>query len=107
MPKKKKTKCVVDKYMRRRVRDVVTGLTGTVTGFCHYITGCDQAAVTPPAKEDGTYNGPAWLDISRLQFLDGGKAVVEFPEGSDKSDPKNQAGGPPAGPVESTSTRRG
>ena len=48
-----------------RYRDVVTGFEGTATGFCTYITGCDQVLLTGPAGEDGGVKA-RWYDVDRL-----------------------------------------
>jgi len=47
------------------VTDRITGFRGVVTGLVHYLTGCDQALVQPPAK-DGEYKSSEWFDVQRL-----------------------------------------
>lgn len=50
------------------VTDTITGFRGTVTvtGICHYITGCSQALVAPRAKDDNSFVAPEWIDLQRL-----------------------------------------
>lgn len=50
-----------------KVRDVITGVTGTATGKCDYISGCSQVLVAPRYKEDGTKVDAEWFDIQRLE----------------------------------------
>lgn len=49
------------------VRDIITGQTGTVTGYTTYITGCDQYLIQPGAKPDGTPSESVWRDVARLK----------------------------------------
>lgn len=49
------------------VRDRLTGFSGVVTGLCAYITGCNQALVTPRVVEGGKYPEPHWFDEQRLE----------------------------------------
>lgn len=46
--------------------DRITGFKGVVTGYCEYISGCNQALVVPPVKADGTSVYPGWFDVQRL-----------------------------------------
>ena len=47
-------------------RDAITGFEGHVYGICHYQTGCDQALLLPPVKDDGTKIDGQWFDVDRL-----------------------------------------
>ena len=56
-----------------RVKDTLTGFTGTITGRCDYMTGCRQYSVNPgKVDKDGKVVGSIWLDEGRL-ILTGGK----------------------------------
>lgn len=48
------------------VRYAVTGFRGVVTGRAEYISGCRQYAITPKAKDDGSFVAGEWLDEQRL-----------------------------------------
>lgn len=52
-----------------KVKDIVTGFEGTVTGFVTYISGCNQCLVTPPVSKDGKPGDAIWLDQQRLKVL--------------------------------------
>lgn len=52
-----------------RVRCVVTGFEGVVTGQVQYITGCNQALVIPPIDDKGNVREGLWLDEQRLQIV--------------------------------------
>lgn len=54
----------------RKVKDRITGFTGTVTGFVTYISGCNQALVAPPVGSDGKAPDSWWLDEQRLDYVD-------------------------------------
>ncbi len=50
-----------------KVRETITGFSGTVTGFTTYITGCTQYLVQPAMKESGDFQEPRWWDEDRLE----------------------------------------
>lgn len=54
-----------------KVQDVITGFTGIVTGLCDYITGCNQALVTPGPNEEGQSKNidAKWIDTPRLKRI--------------------------------------
>jgi hypothetical protein len=54
-----------------KVKDKITGFTGTVTGFTTYITGCSQYLVQPPVKKEGDFTEGRWIDEDRLEQQDG------------------------------------
>jgi len=49
------------------VKDKITGFSGTTTGYCTYITGCDQYLVQPSTKPDGSFVDAKWYDVARLE----------------------------------------
>lgn len=62
------------------VRDVITNFTGVVTGIVEYISGCNQALVTPRLKNDGSREEGCWFDLQRL-VVDTTHARVELDNG--------------------------
>ena len=50
------------------VTDKITGFKGLVTGLVSYITGCDQALVTPKGEKPHEYPTGQWIDVQRLDF---------------------------------------
>lgn len=54
-----------------KARDRVTGLEGITTGFASYLYGCNQWAITPPAK-DGDSRATVWFDEGRVEYVDVG-----------------------------------
>ena len=58
-----------------QVRDVITGFSGRVTGYVQYITGCNQALVQPPAKDD-EFKDSHWFDIHRLEQV--GDSIISL-----------------------------
>jgi len=50
----------------KTVKDKITGFTGVVTGTAKYLTGCDQACVTPKADDPSKYPDGVWMDVNRL-----------------------------------------
>jgi len=59
-------------------RDIVTGFTGVVTGIVDYLTGCNQALMTPRVKEDGTSPEARWVDTDRLEVVDAPRVVINI-----------------------------
>lgn len=53
-------------HMGKKVTDRITGFTGIVTGMVAYISGNDQAMVTPPVDKDGKLVDAQWFDLERL-----------------------------------------
>jgi len=47
--------------------DRITGFRGTITGLVAYISGCNQALLTPPVKEDGSLDDARWFDVQRVE----------------------------------------
>ena len=58
------------------VTDKITGFSGIVTGICLYLTGCNQALVTPRMK-DGKVEDAKWIDVQRLDIEAGDKVVLD------------------------------
>lgn len=50
----------------RQYRDRITGFTGKATGFCSYISGCDQVLILPEIDKDGKKQEGHWFDDDRL-----------------------------------------
>jgi len=63
-----------------RVRDRITGFAGVVTGEVTYISGCNQALVTPPVDEKGQLRDAQWFDVQRLERTD--ETVIELENGT-------------------------
>lgn len=59
-----------------KAKDKITGFSGVITGYCIYISGCHQALLIPPVKEDGAFQDGHWFDIQRLEQLD--DSVIEL-----------------------------
>lgn len=55
-----------------RVKDIITGFEGIVTGKCQYITGCDQVLVQPRVKDDGSKAEGGWFDSDRCTVINAG-----------------------------------
>ena len=63
----------------QKVKDVITGFVGMVTGRCEYITGCNQVLVQPEVKEPGKgteFQEPRWFDEDRCEVFDIPKFVL-------------------------------
>lgn len=77
----------MDFTLGQKVRDAVTGLEGTATGFCTYITGCDQYLVQPRCKEGGESVESRWVDVDRLELVEGEPIVLPGAKRSSKPTP--------------------
>ncbi len=60
-----------------KVRDRITGMTGTVTGIVEYITGCNQALVVPQIGADGAFREGVWFDLQRLSVEQKGAVALD------------------------------
>jgi hypothetical protein len=59
-----------------KVKDEITGLSGIVTGYVTYLSGCNQALVVPKAAADGTFKDDQWFDDQRLELDNKFKPIV-------------------------------
>lgn len=73
-----------------KAKDKITGFTGVVTGFCSYISGCNQALLVPPVGKDGRFVEAQWFDEQRLEILNAKAIVLDNSKtpGPDKPAPK-------------------
>lgn len=53
----------------REYKDKITGFKGICTGKVQYISGCDQALLSPAAGKDGSLRGAEWFDVQRLDVV--------------------------------------
>ena len=60
-----------------QVRDVVTGITGIVTGRSQWITGCNSLGISRPLDEKGEVRELHWCDEMRCRSE--GEAIGELP----------------------------
>ena len=47
--------------------DKISGFTGVATGYCQYLSGCNQVLLAPKIKKDGTLPDSQWFDDQRLR----------------------------------------
>lgn len=59
----------VQEMMGLKVREKITGFEGIVTGYCIYISGCNQALVAPATDENGKHVEAMWWDEQRLDVI--------------------------------------
>ena len=73
-----------------KVKDTITGFEGIVTGYVTYLTGCNQALVSPKLAEDGAYKGPHWFDEQRLDRIGSSLTILDNTggPGADLAPPK-------------------
>ena len=76
-----------DTYLGKKVKDKVTGMTGTVVAEYHYLYGCVRCAVQGPVDKDG--KAPDWqtFDKPQLEVLGEGVKVDLNPEVRTKGGP--------------------
>ena len=74
-----KVKETIEKFMGKRIKDIVTGQTGVVTSVTFDLYGCVQCLVTPNVSKENTQINSDWYDISRLEITSK-KPVMRLPE---------------------------
>jgi len=52
-----------------KVKDIVTGFTGVVTGSVYYLTGCNQHLVVAKPKKKNKKAVSVWYDDTRLLLI--------------------------------------
>lgn len=79
------------KYLGYTATDRITGFNGIITGFCAYLTGCNQYLVQPRIDLAGKVEESRWLDEQRLEIDQGIARIVldngKMP-GADKPAPR-------------------
>jgi len=64
----------------QKARDKITGFEGIIVGRVHYLYGCDQLCLSPPAK-DGKINCSEWFDEGRVEVIGPGVTPQEVQAG--------------------------
>ena len=69
--------CVVEYKFGQgvRVKDIISGYEGVVTGMSSWITGCNQYSVSPGLDDKGEFRDNQWLDEDRLRIVDGAETI--------------------------------
>ena len=49
-------------------KDKITGFEGTITGYCQYLTGCDQYLISHKVDKEGKSVEGLWIDVNRLNI---------------------------------------
>ena len=62
------------------VKDIVTGITGTVMAHTQWLTGCDTVVVEPKVGPDGKKQDNLALDLNRIEYVSEGVRKKFFPE---------------------------
>lgn len=62
------------------VKETVTGFTGTITGTCFYLTGCNQYLVVAKSVENKKGES-LWYDEGRLELVEEQKVAKEEVQG--------------------------
>lgn len=57
----------MNEMIGKEYRDKVTNFEGICTGFCEYISGCNQALLQPKVDKDQKYQEGRWIDVQRLE----------------------------------------
>ena len=60
-------------------KDSITGFKGVATGYVKYLSGCNQALLTPTVNKDGEKPSSQWIDEQRLVQV--GKKVISLNNG--------------------------
>lgn len=56
--------------------DSITGFTGVATGFCSYLTGCNQILLTPKTDKEGKIKEGQWFDEQRIGWAKKNKRIT-------------------------------
>ena len=78
------------------VQETITGFSGTITGTCFYLTGCNQYLVTAKPKDEFSEPTALWYDEGRLTLLTPSlfkeSDVAAEDNGCDKTPPMGKKG---------------
>lgn len=59
------------------VEELVTGIKGTITGSCHYLTGCNQYLVVGKQTDPSREPLANWYDEGRIKLIQANKILAE------------------------------
>jgi len=62
--------------LETKAKDKITGFTGVITRVVEYISGCNQALLTPPISTDGKLQDARWFDLQRIKLLEDKPSIV-------------------------------
>ena len=60
----------IDDYLGNTYEDKISGFKGVATGFCRYLTGCDQVLLSGKVGSDG-HTKTLWTDVQRAVKVEG------------------------------------
>jgi hypothetical protein len=64
-----------------KVKDKMTGITGTLTSVCFDLYGCIQCVINPGIVKDGkAVESHGWIDINRIEVKTKSKKIMEHPD---------------------------
>ena len=87
-----KMKMKLDDTLNAALKDIISGFTGTGTGYAVYSTGCEQVCLTPKVDKDGKCQESEWFDIERIEIVgDSIAATSTSPSGG----PRHRSEAPP------------
>ena len=75
----------------KKCEDSITGFVGIATGYCQYLSGCNQVLLTPRVDSNGSKVESHWIDEQRLVIFPNETVVLNNGEnpGFGKPAPKN------------------
>ena len=85
----------VSAMLGMKMEDKITGFRGIVTGYCVYITGCNQALLTPRVDSKGAKVEGQWHDEQRLERV--GESLVTLD--NEPTSPRRSLGFDKAPPI--------
>lgn len=69
-----------------KVKETVTGFTGTITGTCFYLTGCDQYLVADEQIDRTKEPISKWYDEQRLELVESKAVEIDNSESGNGPD---------------------
>ncbi len=79
-----------------KVKDVVSGFEGIVTGYTVWLTGCDSVHITGKSKEGSGESPTASVDVTRIEIQE--KEVIKLQVQNTRTAPKEKRAAAPGGP---------
>lgn len=96
-PKPKSRKVEIMKFqLGVPAKDKVTGFKGMLTGYCKYLTGCDQYLITPECDDDNKPGKSGWYDENRIEFTSTDQPPLVLEDETDKEEPRKKGSMDPA-----------
>ena len=60
----------IDKFIGKKIKDKVSGMSGVVVSVTYFLNGCIRLSIQPPIDKDGKMRDERWFDIQQIELVE-------------------------------------